>query len=232
MLFIRDSAHLLSYSPEAQLSNAAENEPSQFIAYPMEVPLENSTGLICGYFDFGSDQQHPVLQQFRDCLVITKAQQIGAIKSLVQSIISESHLGAHANDVILSRLSEVFFLALLRQLAESPTTEMGLFYALQDPKMAMVLQHMYRQIGAPWTLESLAASGGYSRASFVSYFNRYLNQAPLAFLTHLRLTQAKKQLQRGDTVIKVALDVGYQSDVSFAKAYKRYFGIGPGADRL
>jgi AraC-like DNA-binding protein len=227
VIFPHDAPHIISYSQDKQ--TAAETD--LFIAYPIEDSAPNSTGLVCGYFDFKEDKKHPLIAQLPSCILIRAQQRQGALGSIIEGLIQEVTLGSQASDAILSRLSEVFFLSLLRQLAMEESTRLGLFRALQDTKMAKVLQAIDTDIGAPWDLNSLADIGGYSRASFVSHFKRYLQATPLEYLSHLRLSKAKKQLIQGDSVLKVALDVGYRNDVSFAKAFKRHFGHGPGASR-
>jgi len=227
VIFPHDAPHVISSCAE---ETAAVNT-SRFIAYPMTDNATDKAGLICGYFDFGDDKAHPLIKQLPSHIVIHKHEQQGALGQITHSLIEEAKLGNMANEVILSRLSEIFFLSLMRQLALDEHTHLGLFKALQDPKMHKVLQALNRDLAQPWTVSSMAELGGYSRASFASHFKTYLQSTPLEYLTYLRLSKAQKQLQAGESVYKTALDVGYQSDVSFAKAYKRHFGYGPGTSR-
>ncbi|MCL1093337.1 AraC family transcriptional regulator [Shewanella kaireitica] len=227
VVFPHDAPHIISSSDDAKTAASIDS----FIAYPMALESANQTGLICGYFDFSEDKSHPLICQLPTCMVIHKHQQQGALAGIVQSLIEEAKLGILANEVILSRLSEVFFLNLIRKLSLDEQTSIGLFKALQDPKMNKVLHAINTDLAHSWTVNTMAEIGGYSRASFASYFKSYLEMTPLEYLTRLRLSQAQKQLRAGDSVYKTALDVGYQTDVSFAKAFKRYFGYGPGSSR-
>ncbi|ACJ30118.1 Transcriptional regulator, AraC family [Shewanella piezotolerans WP3] len=227
VVFPHDAPHIISSSDDAETAASINS----FIAYPMAHKSANQTGLICGYFDFSEDKSHPLICQLPTCMVLHKHQQQGALAGIVQSLIEEAKLGLLANEVILSRLSEVFFLNLIRKLSLDEQTNIGLFKALQDPKMNKVLHAINTDLAHHWTVNTMAEIGGYSRASFASYFKSYLELTPLEYLTRLRLSQAKKQLRAGDSVYKTALDVGYQTDVSFAKAFKRYFGYGPGSSR-
>ena len=227
VVFPHDAPHIISSSDNEKTATSIDS----FIAYPMAHGSSDQTGLICGYFDFCEDKSHPLINQLPACMVIHKHQQQGALAGIVQSLIEEAKLGILANEVILSRLSEVFFLNLIRKLSLDEQTSIGLFKALQDPKMNKVLHAINTDLAHPWTVNTMAEIGGYSRASFASYFKAYLELTPLEYLTRLRLSQAQKQLRAGDSVYKTALDVGYQTDVSFAKAFKRYFGYGPGSSR-
>ncbi|WP_394388261.1 AraC family transcriptional regulator [Shewanella woodyi] len=227
VIFPHDSPHIISHSPDKQTAITTDG----FVAYPFSNNTPHSAGLMCGYFDFKEDSSHPVITQLPSCILIKSQQNQSVLASIIESLILEVTLGVQASDIILSRLSEVFFLSLLRQLSTEGNTQMGLFRALQDTKMAKVLQAINNNLAAPWDLNSLANVGGYSRASFINHFKNYLDTTPQEYLSQLRLSKAKKQLIRGDAVLKVALDVGYSNDVSFAKAFKRYFGYGPGVCR-
>jgi len=56
--------------------------------------------------------------------------------------------------------------------------------------------------------------------------------APIQYLTNWRMHKARSKLTEGsNSVAQIAEDVGYSSELSFAKAYKRVFGEGPGATR-
>lgn len=244
VIFPHDAPHIMSYSQDDEIARNTES----FVAYPIEQdlatssetgsrpndvkePFPKSTGLICGNFDFGIDKQHPVIKQLPNCILIRNQEQQGALKGLIQGLIDEALLGSQATDAILGRMSELFFLTLLRNLAQDNSETLGFFRALKDPKMAKVLTAIQQELAKPWSLISLAEVGGFSRASFASHFKAYLGTSPLDYLTRLRLTSAQKRLQAGDSVYQVAIEVGYQNDVSFAKAYKRHFGFGPGVTR-
>ena len=54
----------------------------------------------------------------------------------------------------------------------------------------------------------------------------------MQYITRVRLTKAAAVLRtHSATLVEVATSVGYESEVAFSKAFKRYFGIAPGAYR-
>lgn len=228
VIFPHDASHILSFSQE--LAIAKQN--TALVAYPMgSLEVTQSTGLLCGYFDFGEDKSQPMIQQLPDTIIIRAKEQQGAIAGLIQGLIDETQVGFEGSEAIISRLSEVFFLTLLRHFAKQPQQDFSFFSALNDPKMAKVLLAIHQDIARPWSVATMAEIGGYSRASFASHFKKYFATSPIEYLTQQRLNLAYKQLKQGDSVLKAALACGYQSDISFAKAYKRHFGFGPGATR-
>ena len=227
VIFPHDAPHLISYHSDEKIAFSTKS----FISYPMEMNIANSTGLICGYFDFDEDRTHPLIAQLPSCILVKKRSMNMTLNRIVDCLISEAQQGVEANEVVLARLSEIFFLTLLRNLLQDENTNLGLFKALQDPKMKKVLQALSCNISHPWNLSSLAGIGGYSRASFYFHFKKYLQQSPLEYLTHIRLSKAKKLLRQGELVSKVSIEIGYLNENSFAKAYKRHFGYGPGSSR-
>ncbi len=54
----------------------------------------------------------------------------------------------------------------------------------------------------------------------------------MQYITRVRLTKAAAVLRtHSASLVEVATSVGYESEVAFSKAFKRYFGIAPGAYR-
>jgi len=54
----------------------------------------------------------------------------------------------------------------------------------------------------------------------------------MQYVTRVRLTKAATVLRtQPATLVEVATSIGYDSEVAFSKAFRRYFGIAPGAYR-
>ncbi len=83
-----------------------------------------------------------------------------------------------------------------------------------------------------WTVASLARIAGLSRAPFARRFERAMGVPPLRYLTDLRLRLAAARLVTTDArLAEIACEVGYATEFSFAKAFRRTFGIAPGSFR-
>ena len=83
-----------------------------------------------------------------------------------------------------------------------------------------------------WTLAQLAHEVGTSRTAFVSRFRAATGDSPMRYAATVRLGLAAGYL--GTTSLSVdaiARRVGYDSDASLSKAFKRQFGVSPGAYR-
>jgi len=63
-------------------------------------------------------------------------------------------------------------------------------------------------------------------------FVRFIGQPPMQYLTQWRMQLAAVALRESDDkVIDVALNVGYESEAAFSRAFKRAVGVSPGAWR-
>ncbi|MGK8488399.1 helix-turn-helix transcriptional regulator [Nocardia asiatica] len=91
---------------------------------------------------------------------------------------------------------------------------------------------MHAHSAAPWTVEQLAARNGLSRSVFAQRFTALVGEPPMAYLTWWRMTSAGRVLRESDAPLRsVAAQVGYTSEFAFAKAFKRAYGVAPGAYR-
>ena len=99
---------------------------------------------------------------------------------------------------------------------------------MQEPKLARAVLAVLEKPGAPYTVESLAALAGMSRASFADRFSQVFGQAPMDFVQRVRLRIAARLLTTTDLPIKViASTIGYASRSAFSRAFETVYGAGP-----
>jgi AraC-like DNA-binding protein len=117
-----------------------------------------------------------------------------------------------------------------RQPASGAAT--GWAAALNDRATTAALRAMHRDPARPWTVATLAAEAGLSRAPFARRFTALVGQPPLNYLTWWRMTLAARLLRESDAPLNaVAGRVGYGSEFAFANAFKRRYGTAPGRYR-
>jgi AraC-like DNA-binding protein len=104
--------------------------------------------------------------------------------------------------------------------------------ALRDPAIGAVLADLHTNPSYPWTVEALGRRAGLSRAAFARRFHQLVGQPPLTYLTWWRMSLAARML-RESTVSNsaVARRLGYASELSFGRAFKRHHGVSPGSFR-
>lgn len=87
---------------------------------------------------------------------------------------------------------------------------------------------MHEKVAVPWTVETLATASGMSRFAFALCFKEMVGETPLEYLTAWRMQKAAALLQRGDQkLIDVARWVGYDSDATFSRVFKRVVHVAP-----
>jgi AraC-like DNA-binding protein len=73
-----------------------------------------------------------------------------------------------------------------------------------------------------WTVELLAKEACMSRTTFSERFKQIVGETPLNYLTKWRMDLAKsKLLHTKESILEIALDLGYQSEAAFSRAYKK-----------
>ncbi|HSA84643.1 MAG TPA: AraC family transcriptional regulator [Nitrospira sp.] len=130
---------------------------------------------------------------------------------------------------VLAKLSEVLFVETLRRyIAQMPQTQTGWLAGVRDPDVGKALALLHRQPSHPWTIASLANEVGVSRSVLAERFRHYLSDTPMGYLTRWRLQLAAQLLaSTSKSVAEVAGEVGYESEPSFNRAFKREFGVPP-----
>ena len=130
---------------------------------------------------------------------------------------------------VLDRLLDLLLIAVLRTwFAREEADTPGWYAAQADPVVGPALRLLQHHPEHPWTVASLAATGGVSRAAFARRFTDLVGQPPMAFLTEWRLSLAADLLlERDATVAAVARRVGYSTPFALSAAFKRARGLSP-----
>ncbi|MFF6994446.1 AraC family transcriptional regulator [Streptomyces sp. NPDC008313] len=132
-------------------------------------------------------------------------------------------------EVVLDRLLDLLVITALRAWFARPDAAAPAWYgALADPVVGPVLRLLQDDPAHPWTVASLAAKAGVSRAALARRFRTLVGEPPMAYLTGWRLALAADRLRdTGDTIGAVARQVGYGSAFALSSAFKRLYGVSP-----
>lgn len=79
----------------------------------------------------------------------------------------------------------------------------------------------------PLTLDELARAAGISRFHFLRAFTDVFGATPHAYLTQVRLEEAKRALARGASATEACYSVGFSSLGSFSTLFSRNVGSSP-----
>jgi AraC-like DNA-binding protein len=137
-------------------------------------------------------------------------------------------------EAVLDRLLDLLLIAVLRAWFARPEGEAPAWYrAYDDPVVGRALRMIHNNPDHPWTVATLAAEIGVSRASLARRFTELVGEPPMTYLTGWRLALAADLLREPDaTVGAVARQVGYASPFALSTAFKRVHGISPREHRV
>ena len=100
--------------------------------------------------------------------------------------------------------------------------------ALERIRQAADVRFLAREPARAWTVAGLAQQAGVSRSVFAARFTHLLEEAPLAYLGRWRIQLAARLLETtDDSVLQIALKVGYESEAAFNRAFRREFELPP-----
>jgi AraC-like DNA-binding protein len=130
------------------------------------------------------------------------------IESSIRYLASERASTRAGRTALLSKLAEALFIETLRRyMADLPSDQTGWLAAARDPAVGRALAAIQRDPGQAFTVSGLA---------------------PLAYVARCRIQLGARLLETtDDSVLQVALKVGYESEAAFNRAFKREFDLPP-----
>lgn len=160
--------------------------------------------LCCGYrLDPG--RAHPILAGLPE--VIHLPATLGRhpeLKAAVELLTAEIDDPRPGTDAVVTSLLETLQLYILRAwsaTAGEACAHTGWAAALADPVVSKALDAIHRDPARRWTVESLGACAGMSRAAFARRFTSLVGRPPLAYLTWWRLATAARMLRESDASV-------------------------------
>ncbi len=194
-----------------------------------------STRLLCGALFFTHPLAQKLLSSLPTALVIRESHRPThrLVKQISELIRTETQHVGLGTEAVLSRLAEILIIAVLREHLNSlEAGALGWLSVLSDDRIAKALQLIHNAPDQHWRLESLAKEVGMSRTSFAQQFKQLVGNTPMDYLTEWRMSLAYSKLQfTEDTLLSIALDLGYQSESAFSRAFKKVIGKSPGEVR-
>jgi AraC-like DNA-binding protein len=190
-----------------------------------------ATRFVCGYFGCERHADRLFLAGLPPMIKINiLGDSAGAwLDSSIRHLLAEAGSTRPGRKVLLSKMAEALFIETLRRYMEQlPPEQTGWLAGARDPIVGAALALLHQRPSRPWTLPELAAEAGTSRTVLSERFSHFLDEPPLTYLARWRLQLAARRLQMThDNIVQIALDVGYESEAAFNRAFKREFGFPP-----
>ena len=191
--------------------------------------------LVCGAATF----DHPVAARLANLLPdyiyirSSRSNFAGILRTLMQLLAFETSQMSIGGEAVITRLADIVVIQAIREyLSSHNELDIGWLNALRDKQIGKALALLHENPGTDWSLVTLAKSVNMSRTSFAQLFRKLVGTTPIEYLSDWRMSVAYKRLmQSSDKVLNIALDLGYKSESSFSRAFKKIKGISPGEVR-
>ena len=232
IFFPRSAEHVLS--SEAACNNCGDT-PHINNSGPFTVASSNSGGekgldLFCARFEY--DEHADIMHDLPETVLISMNHP--SLQCLVSMLQYESAHTLSGSRAIVNALSSVLLVLIVRayleQGGEAPLG--GILNGLRDKRLRQLIQTVVSRPEDEWNIEKMTELANLSRAQLMRLFKQQTGISPHAFVNLIRLRQAAVLLrQTADSVLSIALNVGFQSETHFGKAFKKQYGISPGQYR-
>jgi transcriptional regulator GlxA family with amidase domain len=192
--------------------------------------------MVCGYLACDSGLFDTILAALPRVMIVDMREGPGAqwLTSSIRFSLAESTARRAGAGTVLAKLSELMFVEAIRRHIESlPAEQTGWLAGLRDRFVGKSLGLMHAKPAHPWTVDELAGRVGLSRSALAERFTGLVGAPPMQYLTRWRLQLAADLLRSGRRggVAAIAVEVGYESEAAFNRAFKRELGTTPAAWR-
>jgi AraC-like DNA-binding protein len=236
VLFPRGDFHIMASSPDVpvvDIDTLARRPVSENI-YLVNGEVGQGDAepdvLFCGAMRFNLDPLHPLIAMMPDLMRAGDlAQRDPSVPVLLEAMEREIGLDRIGACGILARLADVLAASIIRAWVECACSDSsGWIAAVRCPQIGKVLAAIHMQPEHDWSVAALASLMGASRSSFTDKFTRTLGESPAKYVARVKMFQARSWIARDGMRIAVAANrLGYDSEASFSRAFKRIVGHPP-----
>ena len=208
-----------------------------------ELPFAVSSGgggpkrvsVVCGFLGCDLRPFNPLLASLPRLLVVRRGSvsPTDRLARLIELTLAESEDRHPGGETVRVRLSELMFVEVIRRYLSTLAPEQnGWLSGVRDEVVGRALALLHTHPARRWTLLALAKAAGVSRSALADRFARLIGEPPMQYLARWRMHVAAQRLADGSAKVStVALEVGYDSEAAFSRAFKRVSGVAPAAWR-
>ncbi len=229
-----DTAFFFSPRPP-QLPYSLSLQDAEITTARLDGGGRDRTTVVCGFLGLDAKPFNPLLAALPRVLHV-RGDTLGAdswVTTFLRAVVAESNQKRPGGEAVLERMSEMLFVEVLRRHIDSlPPEQTGWLAGMRDAAVGRALALLHERPAETWTLERLSEGAGLSRSSLHERFVHLIGQPPMQYLTRWRMQVAAGLLRDTNATVQgISLDVGYESEAAFSRAFKREVGVSPGAWR-
>jgi AraC-like DNA-binding protein len=191
---------------------------------------DGETTLLTGTYTVPGAVGERLVRALPALVVVPPDEATGAVTGLLAT---EMARDAPGQEAVLDRLLDVALVTALRAWAARPGTGApGWYLAHGDPVVGPALRLVHESPAEQWTVGSMAATVGVSRATLARRFTDLVGEPPMSYLTGWRIALAADLLaDPALTVAGIARRVGYATPFALSTAFRRVTGTSPAGHR-
>lgn len=243
VLFPHGDAHVMSSAPGMRADpNVAWYHGARIDALPIRIAYEGTSGplpappgqrgltsVVCGFLSCDVTPFNPLIASLPRMLHLHAIDGGGWVVPFLEQAVAESHASRPGSEAMLARMSEMLFVDAVRRYVDTlPAESTGWLAGVRDRFVGRALMLLHQHPADAWTLDELGRQVGLSRSALHERFVQFVGQPPIQYLAQWRMQVASGLLRNSNaTVAAIGLEVGYDSEAAFARAFKRATGLPP-----
>ncbi len=221
----------LPHSDEHFLSYSKDHLPDTMSDTQLTPWADGEAGFVCGEIELGMPESL-IWRALPPEIVIKRSQAGDVLTRLIELVNMEASVPRFGSGSVVERLCDSIFILAMRHCIENELVDRGVFSAMQDRRLATVLNLIHEQPWKPWTIAEFCRRAGTSKTMLSEKFAASIGASPIEYLVQWRMQIASHWLREpGMTIERVAERCGYESVPAFSKAFKRTFAKTPGVYR-
>ncbi len=191
------------------------------------------TTIVCGFLGLDLQPFNPLISALPRLLHLRAPDDGGWIAEFVHQAVAESRARMPGSEAMLARMSEMMFVDAVRRYTSTlPESSVGWLAGMRDRLIGRALALLHERPAEDWTIDELGRRIGLSRSALHERFIQLIGVPPMQYLARWRMQVAARMLlETRSTVATIAVEVGYESEAAFARAFKRLVGKPPAAWR-
>ena len=205
----------------------------QQLVRPAPPGFQADATIVCGFLGCDLHPFNPLVASLPRLLHLRATEDDAWLANFVLQALAESRAGRPGAEAMLACMSEMMFVHAVRRYADLlPADSAGWLAGLRDRFVGRALALMHEQPAHDWTIDELGRRVGLSRSALHEHFLQLMGVPPMQYLAQWRMQAAARLLlDTRASVAAIALDVGYDSEAAFSRAFKRQVGSPPASWR-
>jgi AraC family transcriptional regulator len=154
------------------------------------------------------------------------------VERLARALLEANQLDSSLGPIYADSISLAIVARLLASGSGAASFERVKAVGLTQWRLKRVIDYVEANLDKPVTLADVASAVGLSRMHFAAQFRAATGMRPHEYLLRRRVERAQQMLvETGQSVVDVALSVGFQTQSHFTTVFKRFAGQPPRAWR-